>query len=54
MRISRDRLMQACTKSGHQLVGKLHLIDFKADKLTPFLLTPRRGRVKTQSFFDNF
>ena len=43
-----------CTKSGRGLVDDLHSIDFKADRLTYFLLTVNIERVKTHSFFDSF
>jgi hypothetical protein len=46
--------MQACTNSGQRLVDELHSIDFKEDKLAPFLLTGEIEGVKTGSFFDIF
>jgi hypothetical protein len=54
MRFCGGMLSSACTESCHMLVNELHSIDFKPDKPATFLLTPKTGRVKTQSFFDNF
>jgi hypothetical protein len=50
----RRRVVVPCTESCHMLVNELHSVDFKPDKAATFLLTPKTGRVKTQSFFDNF